>query len=387
MDSHDAESVLGTNQTTQRRSRIVAAMVLLAGVLAAAGYYVLDSYRRNAALDQALSTIAAYEFGRARAELEQCLRDWPNDADLHLLLAQVLRREPEQDFGAARRHLEQATSSRKGKPGFESALLDIQCNGLPQAREDEVPKLLEANPGQERLILEALARGCLNNARPWAAHRWLSQWISRFPDDWRAYRWRGALLQVMGEQPHLAAADYAQVLQMRPDDDAVRLRLGFMLLAFGYDFEEALAHFAAYRERHPEDLDALVGIARCYREQSRLKDAQRVLEQVLKVRPDDSGALLVQALVFSDLEQDGLAWEALQKLEPQLARRDATQPVILVQRGELPAPQTIGIRQLATVYHQAARVLRRLGRTDEARLYEQKLDRLTAELNSSAERQ
>src|SRR5262249_45580976 len=147
----------------------------------------------------------------------------------------------------------------------------------------------------------------------------------------------------------------------------------------GYDFEAALSHLAAYREHHPEDIDALVGIARCYREMSRPQDAKMLLEDALRRKPDHSMALLTLALVASDLEDDELAWRLLERLEPQVERRDNMESPMLVQRGELPPPHALGTRQEATVYHQAARVLRRLGREDAARDYDRKLERLTKE--------
>src|SRR6516165_5842040 len=159
MDSHDAEATLDSSQKARRRSQIAAVAVLTAAILGLAGD----------------------DFVQARSQLEQGVRSWPNDGELQLLLAQTCRRAPEQDFGAARRHLQRVSEpSLKARADLEGVLLDIQQNGLPKSREEEARMLVAANPADERLILEAVVRGCLNNARRWAAHHWLSQWISRF---------------------------------------------------------------------------------------------------------------------------------------------------------------------------------------------------------------
>src|SRR5208283_4347769 len=144
---------------------------------------------------------------------------------------------------------------------------------------------------------------------------WLNVWLRKYPDDWYAHYWRGAVYQ-HNIQPELALADYKDVLQAQPQEAGARLRLGLMLAASGFDFEEALGHLEIYAQDHPDDPDLLVGLARCQRGLHNHEEAQNLLEKVLQSHPDHVDALFLLALVEQETSRNEKALEVLKHLEP-----------------------------------------------------------------------
>ncbi len=358
-------------------------LVVLAGLCAAAaagGYYFWGRQEAETHRFHAQQAMADDDFEGAKAQLNAYLAARPEDGEAHFLLARACRRARVEDFGQARRQLEEAR--RRGVSGTEAALeaemLDVQENGLTNDRETTLRDYLSSGQPGGGLVLEALARGCLLDNRLNDANARLNAWVERDPDDWYAHFWRGALFEYLSKA-NLAVADFECALQKRPADPKVRMRLGLALVQSGYDYDKALQYLESYRRGRPDDADVLVGIAQCRRALRQPEEARALLRQVVAAHPDHADALLTLALVEVDRGDDPAALEWLQRLEPLARRSHEPEDLARLRRLE-PAPDHADVTHLMrATFNLFAAVLGRLGRNEEARRYEREAEQVAEE--------
>jgi tetratricopeptide (TPR) repeat protein len=326
--------------------------------LAAAGLVVLYPHLRAAYhRGQARKALDRYDFPAARARLSRCLEVWPDSAQVHFLMAQACRRDG--DLDAARQHLERA-----GKLGWDDRQVQLERR-LLQAQSGVVPPVegvlrlyLADGSGDERLILEALARGCLQGNLLDRAYYYTRLWTERYPDDWQARFWHARVLE-RGLRLDLAAEAYQEVLRRKPDYPEAHVRLGQVLLRRGR-YSEALPHLEAFLRHRPDDPDALLALARCQRSLCPPEEARATLDRLLALPGDQPGGWLLRGLLELDSDRPG---EALPWLERALAK----------------APHDLEVNQaLATA-------LRRLKRTDEAQKYARRAGQIRRDLKAMEE--
>ncbi|HZU35657.1 MAG TPA: tetratricopeptide repeat protein, partial [Gemmataceae bacterium] len=338
------------------------------------------SLRWQKSLERAREALADYRFREARQGLTDYLLHRPNDGAAHFLLAQACRRARKQDLKAARLHL--AEARRLGYPAAlvdrEAALLRFQAEGNPQDGEKTLLQLVDTQPADEELIREALVRGYFNAGRAPDALTQLCQWLARFPDNWYAHLWRGALYQAM-PRPGLAVTDYQQVLQVHPGDAWVERNLGLMLVEGTGNFELARTYLQKALERDPTDDDARVGLASCWRALQKPAAAQALLEQVLARHPDHVEALLTLALVDLDLDQPKRALAVLQRAEPLVGHTDFQETLARLKQLEVPANNLEEVKHVLAVTHLLSTTLRHLGRDQEADAYQRRYEQVRAD--------
>jgi tetratricopeptide (TPR) repeat protein len=176
----------------------------------------------------------------------------------------------------------------------------------------------------ERLILEALARGCLQMNSTERAYQYTRRWVERYPDDWYGRFWYGRALE-QGLRYDLAAEAYQAVLARKPDDLEARLHCGQVLLWRGRH-AEALPHFEAVVERQPANEAALLGLARCQRNLRPPEETRATLGRLLALPGDHPAGWLLQGQLELEAERPA---EALPWLERAVRRmpldRDANQ--------------------------------------------------------------
>jgi tetratricopeptide (TPR) repeat protein len=128
------------------------------------------------------------------------------------------------------------------------------------------------------LVLEALARGYIATDRLADATQACDLWISRQPDHPWPWLWRGEIFERMGHK-QAALGDYLKALENAPDDRDVRLALG-RLLAETRRSDVAAEHFEHVLRRHPDEQEALLGLAGCQVDQGRLAEAISLLQRI-----------------------------------------------------------------------------------------------------------
>jgi tetratricopeptide (TPR) repeat protein len=326
-----------------RKKALIAAGCLL--VAAAAGcFFAAPQIDAWSHWRQARRALEDCDFGPARAHLARCLEVWPNSAETHFVAAQTLRRANAYDDAAAR--LREA--ERLGWPAaaveLEQLLARAQA-GNTRPLEEAFNRPRDLRPEDERLVREALAAGHLQEHFLDRAHQVTSRWTREHPEDWLGHYWHGRVLE-SGLQYELAATAYEHALGLRPGRTDTHWRCGAVLLRRGRH-AEAAAHFEQCLRADPGHAGARLGLARCQRFTSSPQTALATLQPLLDAQPDYPGACLLRGLLAADADEpeQALSW----------LRRAAAQ-----------APNE------PEVNHALALALRRLGRGDEARAYEEK---------------
>jgi tetratricopeptide (TPR) repeat protein len=320
---------------------VIVCLLLMGGL----GYVLV--YPQLAGLDHwqhARQALEEDDLPRAQRHLERCLQVWPRSGETLFLLARTERRAG--DFAAAQAHLQEAE-----RLGWAPALVDLERllreaqAGLVQPVEEPLERYLQILPDQRRVIFEALVKGCLQASFLDDAYGWTSRWVEAYPGDYRAHLLRGRVLE-SGLRYDLAAGEYQQALQLKPDLLPAHLALGEMLRRRG-QYAQALPHFQAYLQCRPDHAPALLGLARCQRFLSPPETALATLSRLLAKQPDYPEALLLRGQL--ELER-GHASEALRWLE----------------RAEHLLPQDVD------TYQALATASRLLGRKEQAEAYEKK---------------
>jgi tetratricopeptide (TPR) repeat protein len=225
----------------------------------------------------------------AKSHLESILALCPVNAQAQFLMARTCRRSGD---SAVWRHLAMAQSL--GWPRqqiiLEQRLTQAESGdtwSVEEALLDELNRL----PPEERLILEALVKGYLNNFRFIDAVELATPWIQRYPDDWLAHLYRGRGYQGLARSEE-AISDYQDALRIRPESMPARHWYADALLAM-HDYQNALANYQAYSAMVPDDWEAAFAIAECQFSLGQ-PQARGLLEALLKKHPQHlSGLLLV----------------------------------------------------------------------------------------------
>jgi tetratricopeptide (TPR) repeat protein len=226
------------------------------------------------------SAVERYHSTEALAHLSACLRIWPGDTEAHLLAARAARRAG--DFDAAfadLRECQRLEHTPSDATVLERALLRADAGDLESVDEYLIARAAK-DPALTPLVLEALAGGCIRSYRYLDASNYLLQWLEAQPDHVQALYLRGTLRQQVGSAEP-AAEDFQKVVDLDPERDDARRRLGRCLLKASR-FEDALSHLEHLRKTLPHDNELLVDIARCQLELGRRDEARALLEGILE---------------------------------------------------------------------------------------------------------
>jgi tetratricopeptide (TPR) repeat protein len=344
------------------RVRVVRRVILAAVALLALGGAVLglrawaqhvsklptpDSRLPSDHWRQAEEAIEAQDFPRAREHLEQCLASWPAHAETHFLLARVCRRED--DAEGWEKHLRTAEALQWPAEGiqFERELMQAQAGKLADVEAPLREELSAGGGADDELILEALVKGYVEAYRLPDAAYWASQWIERHPGRWQPWLYRGRAYY-LNHNVGRAAADYRRALEINPDLRRGRMWLGSALL-LGGQYTEALPEFETCLRDEPDDAAALLGLATCRLELNQQGPAEAALDRLLARNPKHVAGLLVRA-----------------RLE--MARDAPDRALTWLKKAEAVAPHEGDILNALLL------ACRQLGRQDEAQAYQQRLD-------------
>ena len=130
----------------------------------------------------------------AEVHLRQCLRIWPADGRVHVLLAQIARRT--QNYDQAEHELEICAQLgvRTEQAELERLLLRVQRGDLG-GMDYDLYQRSEPDSPESMLILEALAQGYLSTFHIHGAMRCLERMLERQPDNTRALFLKGQVME------------------------------------------------------------------------------------------------------------------------------------------------------------------------------------------------
>jgi tetratricopeptide (TPR) repeat protein len=267
---------------------------------------------------KAQQALVIRDFPQAAADLLLCLQNWPYNAEAHFLLAQTSRRAGH--FSQWKVHLDRAEILRwpKKQIDLERQLRHVQVGDLWDV-EATLISLLNKQPDEEVIILEALVLGYLENDRLIDVIAFTTTWSNRYLTDWAPLILRGnAKLRLYGKSSD-AAKDFERVLELKPDDPVSHLALAQVLANKG-EFKEAIPHFQFCLTHPPDDpTEVLLGLANSQFSLGHMEETRASLEQLFGQNQDHPTGCFLRAKVEL---ADGHLEEALKWLQ----KADALSP-------------------------------------------------------------
>jgi len=331
----------------------VASTLLVAAVLAFQIGRLVWANGHYRAAEQALQR---YDYDDAAAHLDKYLSVRPTESQGLLLAAQTSRRRG--DFADAERrlHLAQQHGASSDAMATERQLLRIQRGDLTDAPQLAAFCEEHVRESSGALALEVLIEGSLTafnlSLAKWGVDLWLEQRPAT-ADQVQGLVWRGRLNELLQNFPR-ALADFRRAVELDADNRQARLRLASALIR--EEPREAVAHLERMRRRRPDDPEVLLLTARLRRNLGEPEEAGRLLDQLLAAAPNNVPALVERGRVAMDLNHpdDAERW---------LRRALDLAPV---QRRE--------------VYLALADCMRLAGRLEEAKQYQDEVDKIDRQL-------
>jgi len=255
---------------------------------------------------------------------------------------------------------------------------------LVQARLNEIIQAGTTDEVAEQ-IYEASTKGHLAAYHIRDAWDCLDFWLKWQPDNMQARRWRGQVLEMVGDRPG-AVTEYREILQAHDNDREARQLLGMVLLSMN-QVEEAKVHFEWLTDHPPEDPAALIGLARCHRRTGELAAARNLAEAVLKLdlspqlRAEAQFELGTSLLVLGEPAQAITHLEFAAKEMPanQELRYTLSRTLAQLGRADEAAEQTKLARELETTRIRTMEVLKQLADTPDDTQLRFELARILAE--------
>jgi tetratricopeptide (TPR) repeat protein len=290
-----------------------------------------------------------YDFAAARGHLQVCLEKWPLNAEAHFLMARTCRRLDDLAAWEAHLHKAEVLQWPREKVVLEIHLRQAQTGDLRDVEAGLLTYLREAPP-DEKEVRVALAKGYLHNRHLNEIVALTDTWVARYPDDWQARLYRGRALQFFAPHRDEAVAEYLRVLELRPDQAQARLWLA-QLYSAAARYQDSLHHYQVLVAAHPDDADALYGVAHCQASLGQDDEARATLNRLFVQMPGHALGLLLRAKLDLNGGAPGQALPLLRKAE-----------AVIPYEPEL-------------VYNLAL-ALKRLGQKDEADRYQGRLQKL-----------
>ncbi len=233
----------------------------------------------------------------AREELIHCLRISPEDAQIHFLAARTARRLDDTDEAERLLHRAAQLGWVKEAIDLERALAQAQRGELNPIEGALVSFVARDHP-DKALILEALSRGYLASYRLHRALACLDSWLDLQPDNTQALLWRGQTRLLLDRRDD-ALADYRRANEADAEDEESCRKLAELLLS-SHQASQALPYLLRWRQRQPDDPEALLGLARCQEELARTDEAIALLDRLLLAEPRHAAALALRGKLALD---------------------------------------------------------------------------------------
>jgi tetratricopeptide (TPR) repeat protein len=345
---------VSVSNSTRRRVVIAClAVVALAGAaLAARPWRWLGPPRESDAAAhwrQAEEALAAQDFSRARDHLQHCLDVWPAHAESHFRMARACRRADDPEGWQTHLATAEALQWRPEDVAFERLLMQAQ-GGRRDALEGLAARLGSIDFDEE-LIFEALVKGCVQAYRLPEAAYWAGHWIEGHPGRWQPWLYRGRSY-FLNHDLGKAIPDYRRALEVFPGHRQGRLWLAAALVLDG-QFDKALPRYEAYVADYPDDTAGQLGVAHALLELNRKEEAQAALDRLLEREPKNTAGLFLRARLemSRDAPEQALTW---------------------LKKAEEVSPHEVDLMNaFILAYNQ-------LNRPEEAKTYQQRMDRLSA---------
>jgi Flp pilus assembly protein TadD len=336
-------------ESMMRRLGRLLVVVCLVGLCAAASWRIAARLREPPEARQARQAIAEGRYSEAEAHLARWLSRQPRSAEAHYLRAKAAFASG----NPAQVEAELQLALTLGYP--EEPVERLRAFNLVRSRryaeaEPILVRLMARSSRPDPELDEATARVLLQTYKLDAARKVLARWIRDAPQDARPHLWMTEIDRRSQTDPAVTIGHYREALRRDPELAEARLGLADTLLST-HQAAEAATEFETHLKRHPDDPRALVGAGVAALEAGDEARAVAHLDRALSLQPDDLTALKERARI-------------------ELARNDAAHALELLERAVRIDPQD------AEAVHRRGLALARLGRTEEARLDQQRATEL-----------
>jgi tetratricopeptide (TPR) repeat protein len=237
-------------------------------------WYATTWYLWRRHFDAAQQLIARREFALADAQLEWCRRVWPSDPATWLASARVARRSGQFDQWTLRLRKADQRGARLGDIRLER-LLGAAQQGLTPDLENLLQEQLGATRSDYAMIAEVLTGEYMRLYRLPDARAILNRWIELDGDDVEPWVRRAWVAEHQLDFD-AAVADYRRVLAMDPTRLPVRLRVAEILFKIR-KLDEAIAELEQLTNDQPGNVDGLLALSRCHRENGDFAAARKTL--------------------------------------------------------------------------------------------------------------
>lgn len=329
--------------TSRRKDLVLLTLIVLVPAGVAAWWWTYwPIYRQASLLRAAQAQLAADNLTRAEEALAELTRDYPDNIRGHFLRAQTLRRlgrHADAEVSLARAAT-LGLAPDEGRREFALLMAVSEFESAIGALQEE----LKRSPNDPEL-LEALAVGYARNHRWAEADAAYTRWLEAEPDRLDILLDRAGVRKER-EQYHAAAADCREVLRRSPGHFQARLLLAHCLLSEA-NLAEAETELRRCRALRPERVEPLVGLTACAVAREDFDEAQTLIGRALELDASSKLALLEQA-----------------DLHMRRQRYEQALPFLDHARKLYPEEKQ--------VYLKLAQVYRSLGKTDLAKMNEEK---------------
>lgn len=266
---------------------VVGIMLLLGLTAYVYGPFVQAWYH----LRQAKQAAARYDLAQALNHLEACRARTSPRPEVALLGARLARRSGA--YSTALRWLreyQQLDDADAETLRLERLLFECQSGIMPASTEQTLLARVRRGDADAPLILEALARGCVEQNRTQAAEQYLKECLERQPNNAQALLLLGQIRDALNI-PAEAVEFYRRIVDAYPEHYEGRLRLAQSLLNAGWS-DEAQEQFAVLARTRPNDHAVRLGLALCRAERGEVAAASHELDALIAENPRDKIVLI-----------------------------------------------------------------------------------------------
>lgn len=187
-------------------------------------------------------------------------------------------------------------------------------------------------------IYEARAKGYLRAYRLGDALLCLNFWIEWRPDAVPPRLWRAQIWEQL-ERWQTAGEDYQAVLEIDPNHALARRMLAGSLLNL-HNVQQALSEYERCLASNADDVEALIGAAKCHRRLGSTEEAETRLRSVLRRELTDTqraGVLIELGQILAERKQFSQAIECFQKAsraDPRSAQAQSALASVYLKTGD-----------------------------------------------------
>jgi tetratricopeptide (TPR) repeat protein len=244
---------------------------------------------------------AQKNFKEGKALLEQSLEYDPNQLDAVRLLVSydLYMKQPAEAFTLVNAEVQKSPKNSR----LLDVLTELQMHQaqFPQAAAT-AQRAMQLDPSDPEAIT-LFARIAVQQGQTATAITAWRQWTVAHPNDANALAVLGTLEESSGN-PQVAQADYQRSLQMEPQQPLAANNLAYMILQNGGDVEQAMALALIARRAMPHSPNTADTLALAYYKKGNYDLARSLLENALKMEPNNASMEYHLGMVYARL-RDG----------------------------------------------------------------------------------